>query len=114
MEAAENMKSEQEEIPDAAPEDRSDDTETESNATLSIRSLRRLRDRVERAAHELRLLREENSSLQDRVAELEALSPESAPEGGALFIESDPESVKRKVEGFIQAIDRYLDAPDRT
>lgn len=84
----------------------------EGPSVLSSRSLRKLRDRVERAAHELRVLREENSLLQERVTELESVSAERLPEGNAFFLESDPETVKRKVEGFIQAIDRYLDDAD--
>ena len=84
----------------------------EAVSVLGSRSLRKLRDRVERAAHELRVLREENSLLQERVTELESVSAENIPEGNAFFLESDPESVKRKVEGFIHAIDRYLDDGD--
>ena len=111
MEAAENQKPEKGELPSQPPAEQAG---AESTPVLSNRSLRRLRDRVERAAHELRVLREENTSLQERVAELEALSTEKAPDTSPFFFESDPESVKRKVDGFIQAIDRYLDDPDRS
>ena len=112
MEAAENKKpAGKSASPDHSGERRDD---AESTLVFGNRSLRRLRDRIERAAHELRVLREENTSLQERIAELEASSVESVSETNAFFFESDPESVKRTVEGFIQAIDRYLDDPDRT
>ena len=82
MEAAENQKPEKKETSNQAPED---PTGSESTALLSNRSMRRLRDRVERAAHELRVLREENTSLQERVAELEATSTEKTADTGAFF-----------------------------
>ena len=112
METAENKSSDDNADPQEHPKEKKEDGSTENTAVLSTRSLRKLRSRVERAAHELRVLREENTSLQERVAELEAISAEKIPEGNAFFLESDPESVKRKVEGFIQAIDRYLDDAD--
>jgi|GEM_PF-6691928 len=112
METAENKSSDDNADPQAHPKEKKEDGSTENTAVLSTRSLRKLRSRVERAAHELRVLREENTSLQERVAELEAISVEKIPEGNAFFLESDPESIKRKVEGFIQAIDRYLDDAD--
>jgi hypothetical protein len=77
------------------------------------RSLRRLRDRVERVAHELRMLREENATLQELIAELESM-PADAGVGGVRLLESDPDALKRKVVGFIEAIDRYLDEKEPT
>ena len=111
MEAAENQQPEKGELSNQ-PTDAS--AGGDSTPVLSNRSLRRLRDRVERAARELRVLREENTLLQERVTELEALSSENTPDTSPFFFESDPESVKRKVDGFIQAIDQYLDNPDRS
>ena len=112
METADNKKPDETVDSTEQPKEQKEAGTNESATMLSSRSLRKLRDRVERAAHELRVLREENTSLQERVAELEAISTEKLPEGNAFFFESDPESVKRKVEGFIQAIDRYLDDTD--
>ena len=112
METSENKKPEETVDSAEQPKEQKEDSTNESASILSSRSLRKLRDRVERAAHELRVLRDENTSLQERVAELEAISAEKLPDGNAFFLESDPESVKRKVEGFIQAIDRYLDDAD--
>lgn len=73
------------------------------------RSLRKLRDRVEQVAQELIRLREENTSLQQRISELEAMPAGNGEESGALMFDSDPETLKRKVEGFIQSIDNYLE-----
>ncbi|MEZ4702817.1 MAG: hypothetical protein R2834_20965 [Rhodothermales bacterium] len=82
-----------------------------------LRSLRRLRDRVQAAAHELQALRQENAALQKRIAELERGMPEAAGDGGAgtaaLALEGDPELLRRKVEGFITAIDRFLEEDSR-
>lgn len=72
------------------------------------RALRKLRDRVEHAANELMRLREENSALQQRIEELEAM-PASEGGEGLLLLDTDPETLKRKVEGFIQSIDNYLE-----
>ena len=109
MDTAENEKPKDFEESEGHPKEQKEEGASEGTSILSSRSLRKLRDRVERAAHELRVLREENTSLQERVAELEAVSAEKIPEGNAFFLESDPDTIKRKVEGFIQAIDRYLD-----
>ena len=72
------------------------------------RSLRKLRDRVERAANELIRLRSENQLLQERIEELEAM-PATNDDAGGLVLDGNPEALKRKVEGFIQAIDDYLE-----
>ena len=73
-----------------------------------VASLERLRDRVEVAAHELKRLREENESLRRRVVEFEA-RPNFGAKGGVTSIEHDPEVLKKKIGGFIEAIDRYLE-----
>lgn len=96
----------------ASPDNKAPNTEV-SNADSSgglkgTRSLRRLRDRIERVAHELHVLREENASLNERIQELESMPPD-AGEGGIRFLETDPDTLKRKVEGFIEVIDQYLD-----
>lgn len=74
----------------------------------SIGSLERLRDRVENAAHELKRLREENQALLERIKELET-RPNLDPHASLLSIENDPELLRRKINGFIEAIDRYLE-----
>lgn len=74
----------------------------------SIGSLERLRDRVATAAHELKRLREENQALTERLQELEA-RPDVEGQGTFLSLEQDPELLRRKIHGFIEAIDRYLE-----
>ena len=73
----------------------------------STASLERLRDRVELAAQELTRLRKENDALTARLRELET-RPAVKPDETLLALEESPEAVRRKVEGFIEAIDRYL------
>ena len=74
----------------------------------SMASLERLRDRVEVAAREMKRLREENRALADRVKELES-RPAVEPHGTFLSLDHDPELLKRKISGFIEAIDEYLE-----
>ena len=107
MEAADNL----EPAPEAARDPAESSDTSESGAGLKgMRSLRRLRDRVERVARELRAVREENAMLQDRISELESSVASAPVEGGvASLLDSDPEALKKKVEGFIQAIDQYLE-----
>ncbi|MEX0747181.1 MAG: hypothetical protein WD275_04210 [Rhodothermales bacterium] len=73
-----------------------------------IASLERLRDRVDVAAHELKRLREENEGLRGRVGELEA-RPNVSTRDSVPSIEHDPEVLRKKIGGFIEAIDRYLE-----
>ena len=73
-----------------------------------VASLERLRDRVEVAAHELKRLREENESLRRRVREFEA-RPNPGTKATVSSIEHDPEVLKKKIGGFIEAIDRFLE-----
>ena len=77
-------------------------------AAKSLGALEKLRDRVEVAARELRRLREENEALAQRLAEMEA-NPAAGAEGAFVPLDEDPELLRRKVSGFIEAIDRYLD-----
>jgi len=74
----------------------------------SLTSLERLRDRVETAAHELKRLREENEALSERIRELES-RPHVDPQGTFLSLDHDPELLRRKISGFIETIDRYLE-----
>lgn len=70
-------------------------------------SLERLRDRVKKAARELERLRQENAALAERIRHLEA-RPAVDLEGTVLAFDEDPDLLREKVEGFIQAIDTYL------
>jgi len=75
------------------------------------RSLERLRDRVQAAADELERLREENAALRDRIEELETRPP--ADDGlTTITFDDDPETLRRAIEGFIEAIDTYLAEAD--
>lgn len=69
-----------------------------------VKSLERLRSRVEEAARELNRLREENRRLAQRIEALEG-----RPAGRPLGFEEDPEALARKIKGFIRTIDRYLE-----
>jgi hypothetical protein len=69
-------------------------------------SLERLRDRIELATHELRRLREENTALAERIRDLEGRPVEH--QETPLQIDHDPEILRLKIDGFIEAIDRYL------
>lgn len=78
-----------------------------------LRSMRRLRDRVAAAAQELAQLRQENAALEQRISELEAGGRVLGDGGVAIPLEGDPEVLRRKVDGFIQAIDRFLEEDRR-
>ena len=86
----------------------SEEPKPRTSGLKGTRALRKLRDRVERAALELIRLREENASLQQRIEEMEA-TPVSRDNAGLLLLDTDPKALKRKVEGFIQSIDDYLE-----
>lgn len=88
--------------PGASPERPGADDD--APALQGLEALQRLRDRVERAAHELRRLREENATLAARLRELEA-----RPDRGPALLDKDPEVLRRKITGFIEAIDHYLE-----
>lgn len=70
-------------------------------------SLERLRDRVQAAADELARLRRENAALAARIRDLET-RPAADPDASLLILDEEPEALRRKVQGFIDAIDRYL------
>ena len=78
-----------------------------------LAALERLRKRVEAAAAEIERLRTENAALAERVREL-AAHDVARGDGGAglsLTLEGDPSALRKKVEGFIEAIDQMLAAP---
>lgn len=85
-----------------------DEEGLEQESLQSLASLERLRDRVEVAAREMKRLRDENGALADRIKELES-RPAVDPRGTVLSLDHDPEVLKRKISGFIEAIDRYLE-----
>jgi hypothetical protein len=76
------------------------------------RALSRLRERVEDAVREVERLRAQNASLARRVAELqEGLGADEAP-GLAFPGGADPDALRAKIQGFIDAIDEVLAAPE--
>jgi broad specificity phosphatase PhoE len=74
--------------------------------------LARLRERVERAAAEIERLREENARLAERVAGLAEHEVFASGEAALpkLAAGEDPEELKARIEGFIDALDRVLAA----
>ncbi|GAB5536663.1 MAG: hypothetical protein Rubg2KO_29120 [Rubricoccaceae bacterium] len=72
-------------------------------ARTEWRALARLRERVETAAREIERLRAENAELAAQVAE---------SGGPALPLDGEPEDVRAQIQGFIDAIDRVLEAPE--
>jgi len=60
---------------------------------------------VETAAREIERLRAENAELAARLAE---------SGGPALPLDGEPEDVRAQIQGFIDAIDRVLEAPETT
>ena len=72
-------------------------------ARTEWKALARLRERVETAAREIERLRVENAELAARLAE---------SGGPALPLEGDSEEVRAQIQGFIDAIDRVLEAPE--
>ncbi len=76
-------------------------------ALRGTQALERLRERVEVAARELERLRKDNMLLARRIAELEA-RPDVDSDQAFLIFDEDPEGLRKRVEGFVQAIDTYL------
>jgi predicted nucleic acid-binding Zn-ribbon protein len=72
-----------------------------------VESLERLRDRVEAAANEIVRLRGENARMAADISELRSSLAE-AQEAPKLVFDEDPAELRGKVQGFIEAIDEYL------
>jgi seryl-tRNA synthetase len=71
--------------------------------------LARLRERVERAAQEIERLRAENRQLAQRVDDLASADSSTMDKHpAAVAIAGDPEHLKEKIQGFIDALDRVL------
>ena len=69
------------------------------------RTLARLRERVEAAVREIERLRAANASLAARVGELQ----EALGDGGAApALPGDPDTLRARVQGFIDALDEVL------
>ena len=75
------------------------------------RSLERLRDRIELAAKELYRLRTTNAELQKKLETYRSHDIEPS-EGTAVVFAEGPSVLRSKVESCIEAIDRYLQAPE--
>ena len=73
----------------------------------SYKSLERLRDRVQLTTRELARLRAENAELQRQVEDLKA-GGGTPVEGTPIVFTETPAGLRAKVEGFIEAIDQYL------
>lgn len=84
-----------------------------ASTLIGLRSLRRLRGRVLAAAQEIQALRQENVALHQRIAVLEQRVGTGGDGGASLALEGDPDQLRRKVDGFIHAIDRYLEDDSR-
>ena len=77
------------------------------------RALSRLRERVEAAVGEIERLRSENAALAARVAVLQDGLGDESP-ALALPDAADPDALRARVKGFIDAIDEVLAAPAHT
>ncbi len=71
------------------------------------RTLARLRERVEAAAREIERLRTDNAALAARVGELQDAVGDDGP---APSLPGDPDTLRARVKGFIDAIDDVLAA----
>lgn len=70
-------------------------------------SLDKLREQVAKAVEEIDRLRDENEALKAQVQELET-RPAVELDGTVLTFSEDPAVLRRKIEGFVNAIDQYL------
>lgn len=78
-----------------------------SEAAPEPPALRRLRRHVAHAAETLDRLRRENERLRARVQELEA-NPGFDYDGTLLPLDDDAAALRKKVEGFVEALDAHL------
>ena len=73
--------------------------------------LERLRDRIHDVVRELDALRAENVRLGTQIAALRAAADGTGGDA-VLRVEDDPQAVREKIQGFIAALDQYLDGSD--
>ena len=73
------------------------------------RTLARLRERVEAAVREIERLRADNAALAARVGELQGALGDGGP---APALPGDPDTLRTRVQGFIDAIDAVLAADE--
>lgn len=71
--------------------------------------LERLRDRIHDVVRELDMLRMENHRLSQQLAALQG-----DPDAGSVVLRMDesPEALREKIEGFIEALDAYLEGEE--
>lgn len=74
--------------------------------------VRRLHRKVRQAVVHIERLEEENERLREHVSELEN-RPAISPDKTALAVDADPDSLRERISGFIEAIDTYLDEEPR-
>lgn len=94
------------------PDEAGHDVSPDEVSPERLSALDELHRQVEAAVQEIRQLREENETLRRRIRELER-RPEVDPEKEAFVrFDEEPATLRRKVEGFIEAIDRHLEDSD--
>ncbi len=79
----------------------------ERTALAGVRSMERLRDRIQAAANEITRLRRENALLGARIEALQA-EADIIPEGTLISFDEDPETLRASLQGFADAVDDYL------
>lgn len=91
----------------------SSDPAAAATSDAGLPALERLRIRIEAAAAEIERLRAANAELAERVQELAAVDVARTDGDGlpTLTLEGDPAELRKKVETFIEAIDRMLAEP---
>lgn len=95
--------------PAAASSDETRETPDLSHLPTEHREvMRRLQDQVERAVAIIEELRAENERLQERVQKLEK-RPAVPEDKTVVALDDDPEVLRDRVTGFIEAIDAYLE-----
>jgi hypothetical protein len=90
----------------------SSDPAAAASSDAGLPALERLRGRIEAATAEIERLRSANAALAERVQELAAADVARTDDAvPTLTLEGDPDELRKKVEAFIEAIDRMLAEP---
>jgi regulator of replication initiation timing len=84
------------------------ESQPESHCEEQLPTLEDLREQVQAAAQEIHRLRRENEQLRNRVRTLKE-RPQVEPDQTFVVLDEKPAKLRRKVDGFIDAIDHYLD-----